>query len=372
LQLGLLGIFTAGILTVFTPCVLPLLPVYLSVLLGSPLAAAGEISGRARMKLVAGAVLFSAGFTAVFTLLGLSATALGVFLIKVKVYLSLFGGLVILLMGLKFVGWLKVSFLEREARLDGARLGTRLPLLGAFIMGVVFALGWTPCIGPVLGAVLTYAASQSTRPGQGALMLALYGLGFSVPLLVLALFAASAARLVAKISRYLGRVEQVLGVLLVASGLYLMAQSVGVPGSGTAPGFGGDARVSKVKIDPPLGEPTKKPRIVEFYSIDCSICMSMVPTVRAMEEECGRKGVDILKIEVGGKEGKELASRLAIRGVPTFLFFGTDGKEVARLVGYQTPQSLRQTIGTMLGDDRCGGVELLPAPRSEAPACNDR
>jgi cytochrome c-type biogenesis protein len=370
MEAGLLwGSFLAGMLTVLTPCVLPLLPVYLSVLLGAPLAsAAGEMSARQRLRLFSGALAFSAGFIAVFTLLGLTATAVGGYLVKNRVYFSLFGGLVILLFGLRYVGWLRVSFLEREARFGADRWRTRFALLDAFLMGVVFAFGWTPCVGPILGAVLTFTASRTTDPAQGAAFLALYGAGFAVPLLALSLVAAGAAGLVRRLSRWLPAIERATGVLLVVVGLYLMTGAVGVPSSGTAAGVASSPAAGSVTIDPPLGQPSKKPRFVEFYEKDCGVCLSMVPLVDVLERACGAKGVEVIRVEVSGKENLELARLFKVRGVPTFVYLDRDGSEAARLIGYQTAQSLKQAMGMLLGDDRCGGVELLEPPLPGEPS----
>ena len=368
MELGILGVFGAGVLTVFTPCVLPLLPIYLSVLLGVPLAETGDLTVKNRMKLVANAALFSAGFILVFTLLGLSATALGALIVKNKVYFSLFGGLIIVLFGLKFIGWLKIGFLEKEARLDSSKLQAKMNPLSAFLMGVIFAFGWTPCIGPVLGAVLTYTASRTTEPLHGAAYLFVYGLGFAVPLLVLSGLAAGAAKLVQRATKYLPRIERAIGGLLVIVGIYLMIDAVGAPAAGkvaVAQGY----KPQKALIDPPLGEAAKKPRFVEFYSQDCSVCVSMIPVVNAIEKECGSKGVEILKVDVQEKSNRMLAAEHNIRGVPTFLYFDRDGEEVARLIGYQTPQSLKQAMATMLGDERCSGVTQL-APLEPA-TCSD-
>ncbi|MFH1436366.1 MAG: cytochrome c biogenesis protein CcdA, partial [Pseudomonadota bacterium] len=367
-ELGVLGVFGAGVLTVFTPCVLPLLPIYLSVLLGAPIGEAGGLTGKSRMKLVANAALFSAGFIVVFTLLGLSATALGALIVKNKVYFSLFGGLVIVLFGLKFIGWLKIGFLDKEARLDGSKLQAKMTPLGALLMGVIFAFGWTPCVGPILGAVLTYTANRTTQPLQGAAYLFVYGLGFAAPLLVLSGLAAGAAKLVSRVSTYLPRIERAIGALLVIVGIYLMVDAVGAPATGkvaVAEGY----EPQKALIDPPLGQAAEKPRFVEFYSPDCSVCAGMVPIVNAIEKECGSKGVEILKVDVAEKSNRMLAAEHNVRGVPTFVYFDKDGREVARLIGYQTPQSLKQAMAIMLGDERCSGVTQL-APL-EPPTCSD-
>ena len=154
----LAAVFGIGVLTLATPCVLPLIPIYLGMLLGSSVEAAREPGGRARL------VTATAAFGAlVFTLLGLGASAVGSFLQEHRAWLTILGGGLIILFGLKFLRVLRLPWLDRQMQLPELKTGRRL--LDAALFGVVFALGWTPCVGPILGSVLTYTASPLQRTG---------------------------------------------------------------------------------------------------------------------------------------------------------------------------------------------------------------
>lgn len=357
------GVFGAGALTFVTPCVLPLIPLYLALLMGN-----GK-QERGRLSLFINTAAFSAGMIAVFVAMGLTATALGSLLTEHRTELVLVGGLLVFLFGLKFLGLLKVPFLEREKRLDSERLTVaRFPLLNSLLMGVVFSLGWTPCVGPMLGSVLTYTATATSDPLTGAAYLGAYGLGFTLPLLALSLFADAARRLVSRASAWLPRLEKVSGALLAGVGLYLM---LGVSSAPSAPSYatplvataGGAATV----VAPPLGAPSTRPRMVQFTSADCPICRQMIPTVGVIERDCDGRKVDVVKVDLTRKSNRALAASYRVRGVPTFVFLDPRGAEVARLVGHQTLGALRQSLSAMVGE-QCAGLgpfdpgESFPLP----------
>ena len=355
--MDLAWIFTAGTLTLLTPCVLPLLPIYLAILTGGASdAAPGQRSLVQRLDLLLSTAIFAAGFVAVFTLLGLTATSLGSLLTEHRNQLVLLGSLLIFLFGLKFLGLLRMPWLERHRQLDDSKLKTRFRRLNAGVMGVVFALGWTPCVGPILGSVLTFTASSTTDPLTGAGYLATYGLGFALPLLVLSLFADGARRLVRKLSPWLPRLEKATGLLLVVVGLTLMLGADRPPEACAAPAASAGARVT---IQPPLGQPTARPRMVEFVSSSCSVCRQMIPTVALVERDCGGRQVDVIKVDVDQPHNRALARSYQVRGVPTFVFLDPRGRQTSRMVGYQSLGTLRQALATLVGES-CEGVGRLP------------
>ncbi|MCK5687787.1 sulfite exporter TauE/SafE family protein, partial [Myxococcota bacterium] len=184
-------IFGAGILTYLTPCVLPLIPIYLSALVGGDIR---SMEGGSRGTLILRAMLFSVGFIAVFTLLGLTASTFGSAMAEHKLVLQIGGALLILVFGLKFLGVIRIPFFDRVVQGDDSRFKTRFAWLNALIMGFVFALGWSPCVGPVLGSILTYTASTASSPLAGAGYLTIYGLGFALPLIITAAFAEAGAK----------------------------------------------------------------------------------------------------------------------------------------------------------------------------------
>jgi len=207
----------AGVISFTSPCCLPLMPGYLSYVGG---VGGGELgSVQVRRRVLGAALLFVAGFATVFTLLGASATLAGSFLLfKRPVFLKFAGGFVIL-MGLVTAGVLRVPFLYREVRLDLSRI--RSGPLGAVPLGMAFALGWTPCIGPVLAGILTAAAATQTAL-SGAGLLFVYSLGLGVPFVLLALGYARAGKVFGWLRRH-GRVIEVLGgAVLVTMGILMI------------------------------------------------------------------------------------------------------------------------------------------------------
>jgi cytochrome c-type biogenesis protein len=351
-SIDLAGTYAAGLLTFVTPCVLPLIPVYLAMLMGGAVPGEQPTGLRARLGLLLSTALFSLGFIIVFVVMGLTATSLGALITAHRDKLVLLGGLLIFLFGLKFLGVLKIGWLERDTRLDDRKLQTRFRSLNALLMGLVFALGWTPCVGPILGSVLTYTASATSDPLTGGAYLGAYGLGFATPLLVLALFADAARKLVGRISKWLPKLEKVTGVLLMVVGLVLMMDISSPPAATRSPT---PVASSGVNIDPALGQPTPRPRMVEFVSPSCSICRQMIPTVALVKRDCGGKDVEVVEVDVDHSQNQKLARDFRVRGVPTFVFLDAKGQELARLVGYQTLGALQQGLSTVVGGE-CEGV----------------
>ena len=214
--LGIAVAFAAGLLSFLSPCVLPLVPSYIGFLTGMTLP---EMSGRRRVALLH-ALLFVAGFSLVFILLGASATALGRALNHYQVWLQRIGGLLIIGFGLVCLGVIKVDFLaqERRVNLEQKPVG----YLGSALVGMAFAAGWTPCIGPVLGAILGLAAT-STDVTRGMLLLGVYSAGLAVPFLVAALAVESFLDWFQRFRRYLPWVMRASGVLLVFVGVLLVS-----------------------------------------------------------------------------------------------------------------------------------------------------
>jgi cytochrome c-type biogenesis protein len=162
------------------------------------------------------ALFFTLGFATVFVALGAGASSIGLLLRQHLDVLSKIGGLIIVIMGLNFLGVFRIGLLAREARFHGS--GKPATLTGAYIMGLAFAFGWTPCIGPVLGAILGIAASRETV-GAGAGLLAVYSLGLAIPFWIAAGFSGAFMSFLSRFRRHLGTVEKIMGGLLVLTGL---------------------------------------------------------------------------------------------------------------------------------------------------------
>lgn len=218
--ISLLTAFMAGIVSFLSPCVLPLVPGYLSYVAGQSLEDIRDrkVTGDRLAVLLLG-TYFVLGFSTVFIVLGASATALGQLLLSYRHEANLIGGALVILFGLLTIGLLRPGWLQRDLRLHVDLRGGRP--IAAYALGLSFAFGWTPCIGPVLGAILTVSASTSTA-ANGVALLGLYSLGLGVPFLLSALFADKAlARL--RSARRAGRqLQRAAGVVMVAMGVFMI------------------------------------------------------------------------------------------------------------------------------------------------------
>lgn len=208
-----LAAVVAGLLSITSPCALPLIPGYVSYVSALPVTA--PVSGRSRGVVLRSSFLFVAGFSFVFTVLGVTASAFGVALIRQLPVLTRASGVLIIVTGLAGLGVLRLPWLNRERRVDLARI--RPGPLGAFPLGMAFAFGWTPCVGPVLATILALAASSGSVVTGGILLL-LYSLGLGVPFLLIALGYERLTGSVAWFRRHGRTVEQVGGVLMIAVG----------------------------------------------------------------------------------------------------------------------------------------------------------
>jgi cytochrome c-type biogenesis protein len=215
----LLTAFFGGLLSFLSPCVLPLVPPYLCFITGATLDDLTENEAISRKRTMLAAFAFILGFSTVFVLLGATASAAGQFIRQDPDYfryLTWIAGAVIIVMGLHFLGLFRLLFLNREKRYQQE---TRpAGLIGAYAVGLAFAFGWTPCIGPVLATILAVAAAEDSV-GQGAFLLAVYSLGLGVPFLLAALGVGAFLGFLRRFARHLGTVEKVMGVLLILAGL---------------------------------------------------------------------------------------------------------------------------------------------------------
>ncbi|MCI0571735.1 MAG: thioredoxin domain-containing protein [Myxococcaceae bacterium] len=394
------GLLLAGTLTFLSPCILPLVPFYLSLLGGTSVAQVRAGSNRRAILVTAAA--FCLGLAAVFVALGMAATTLGRALSTHRTLLLQVGGVLVLLFGLKALGLLRLPWAEREVRPWMARVQGGGGLLGAFLFGAAFALGWTPCVGPVLGSVLTYAASASSSPWQGGLYLATYAAGLCAPLLATAAAAPVALRLLERAKTHLPVFERVSGALLVVLGVFLLTDSLGaltlpdlstdtpVPVAQAAapaapaavPGASGEEAVAcTAPADGSAGPcavpeaaglaagteaaPLPAPGMVEFVSRTCPVCQHMAPVVESARHSCAEAGGHIVQLDVGTSEGAAAAARHGVRGVPTFLFLDERGQEVARLIGAHPQSALERSLESATGA-QCG--RALPPALQDAAA----
>jgi cytochrome c-type biogenesis protein len=221
LDVSIQAAFLAGIVSFLSPCVLPLVPPYMVYITGASL---DELSGKSvagmQSRALLAALMFVLGFSAIFIALGATASVIASVLRQHLALLAQIAGIAIIIMGLHFLGVFKFALLNREARYQHAR--RPVGLLGAFTIGMAFAFGWTPCIGPVLAAILTIAASQQDV-AKGAGLLAVYSAGLGIPFLAAAASLGAFMTFFTRFKSYLRRVEQVMGALLVVTGIMFLS-----------------------------------------------------------------------------------------------------------------------------------------------------
>jgi len=207
----------AGVISFLSPCVLPLVPPYLAYLAGASIErlADSESKPQVRRETIVAALLFVLGFSTVFVALGAGASAIGAVMRFYSHELAIIAGIAIIIMGLHFLGVTPIAFLHRQARLDVQK---PMALWGAYVMGLAFALGWTPCIGPILATILAVAASEATVT-KGAGLLAVSSFGLGLPFMIAALAVEPFAAFLVRFRAHLAHMEKIMGGLLVLTGL---------------------------------------------------------------------------------------------------------------------------------------------------------
>ncbi|MFK7940310.1 MAG: cytochrome c biogenesis CcdA family protein [Roseovarius sp.] len=208
----------AGVISFLSPCVLPIVPPYLAYMSGITMSDLSDENTR-RSRAMVPALFFVLGLSTVFLLLGFAASAAGRMFLQYQDYFNTFAGVIVMIFGAHFVGVYRIGFLDREARIDaGDRGGSSF---GAYVLGLAFAFGWTPCIGPQLGAILSLAASEASLT-RGTLLLGVYAIGLGVPFLLVAAFLPRLGGLMAWMKRHMTQIERIMGLLLWTIGLLML------------------------------------------------------------------------------------------------------------------------------------------------------
>jgi cytochrome c-type biogenesis protein len=214
--------FAGGLLSFLSPCILPIAPGYLAIISGTSLTNL-ESDSVSKSRVLGATIAFILGFSMVFIMLGLAGSYLGQFLVNYRRLVARIGGFIVIIFGLHLAGWLPISWLYREKRVS---INHQIGIPGAFLTGLAFSLGWTPCISPILGSILTLAGSQG-QIGKGILLLSMYSLGLAVPFLLLALGFDQVSRGMARLKPYIKYFEWASGILLILMGLLLITGSLG-------------------------------------------------------------------------------------------------------------------------------------------------
>ncbi|MDK3017543.1 cytochrome c biogenesis CcdA family protein [Pseudodonghicola flavimaris] len=242
LEISLLGALAAGLLSFFTPCILPMVPFYLSYMGGLSMAELrgdGDIAPGAQRRLLISACFFALGVTTIFMLMGMGATALGQLFASYLEWLAYVAAAILLVFGLHFLGVIRVPLLYREARMESSAEASTV--LGAYLMGLAFGFGWTPCVGPALASILMIASGMG-EIWRGALLLFFYGAGMTAPFIVAAFFARPFLAWVQRHRAAFAWVEKGMGVMLIVFALLIATGGVNLIADAMirwVPGFAG-------------------------------------------------------------------------------------------------------------------------------------
>lgn len=400
----------AGLLSFFSPCILPLLPVYIGILTTGPSQADGERVDLGIGAQVARTLAFVLGISCVFVGLGIGAATLGSTAAS-NPYLNVVLGLVIFVCGLYLAGVLHIGFLQRERRADLARIKVN-GVAGAFLLGLAFSFGWTPCVGPILGSILALAAGTGTM-AAGAVLLLAYALGLCVPFLVLTLGASALMARVRKLYRYLPLIQKIGGALIAIMGLWMVLSQVGALANAAKASDTGDAATvqeqsassAQADSDPVIGtveagdedtssissawknvvltdldggthklsEYRGKPLYFEFWGSWCTSCVQDLGQLTDVYKEHAQKGdVTVVSVVVPGQFGERsasdfvswarandvevpvlmdtngaLSSHLGVSGFPTSVFVSSDGQLSKIRVGAISVDDLEELLSQL-------------------------
>lgn len=214
--------FGAGLLSFFSPCILPLIPVYICFITGISSEELGNLSNKdlkKRKLILTETILFVLGFSLIFVLMGASASFLGTYLFTKQKIIRIIGGIIVILFGLHISGLFNIKFLQYEKKLHLKSKPANK--FGSFLVGSAFGIGWTPCVGPILGSILMLAANDATL-SKGILLLSFYSLGLALPFLLLSIGIGKALVLLSRIKRHFRLISIISGILLSAIGVWII------------------------------------------------------------------------------------------------------------------------------------------------------
>lgn len=360
MDFSLAAIFGAGLLTFASPCVLPLMPVYLATIAG------GAVRGDERGRTLLLASSFALGLTLVFVTMGALASTVGAGLVELRLPLLLLSGGLMVLFGLRSLGLLRIRALDVDARPALHRIERVSGIASAFVFGAAFGLGWSPCIGPVLASVLTYTATHATSPLTGAGYLAIYAAGLVLPLLLLAALAEQATAWLKRSRGAIPRLEKVTAGALIGVGLWTLisayssaqldtatavvaAPSTSAESCGADPGRLCGLPEQREGAQEGAFELVEGAQLLEFTAHDCPVCKRMRPVLDRLVASCGGLERRVVRVDVSTKLGRSLADRHSVRGTPTFVLIAEDGSEVERLLGERSKADVAAAIERTFG-----------------------
>ena len=392
--INILIAFTGGLLSFLSPCVLPLVPGYISLMSGVSIDhLKGEGGGNSRRAVIANSLAFNAGLSVIFLALGGTAGLLGAAIIN-NVWVRVIGGLVIIVFGLHLIGLLKIKYLYKDTR----QFSNEKPrgMLGSLTLGIAFAAGWTPCIGPILGGIIGLAATSGGWK-SGLLLSAFYSAGLAVPFLVTGLAINQFLSFYSKFRRHLHKVEVVSGIILILIGILVMSNRVTLlassrlaavipnlesllhlrgaeppPPTNANANFPSAPDVQFSKLD---GSPFKlkelRGRVVmlNFWATWCIPCRSEIPSLSAMQKDFGSRGLSIIGVSYDDTAdlvqqfqkdipqsyqivlgGREVGSQLPASPLPTTYIIDRQGRIREKLIGERTREAFEASIKPLLDE----------------------
>src|ERR1041385_2912499 len=392
--INILIAFAGGLLSFLSPCVLPLVPGYISLRSGVSIDhLKGEAGGNSRRAVIANSLAFNAGLSVIFLALGGTAGLLGAAILN-NVWVRVIGGLVIIIFGLHLIGLLKIKYLYQDTR----QFSNEKPrgMLGSLTLGIAFAAGWTPCIGPILGGIIGLAATSGGWKG-GLILSAFYSAGLAVPFLLTGLGINQFLSFYSKFRQHLHKVEVVSGVILILIGVLVMSNRVTLLSSSwlasILPNLESKLHLRGANGPPPIAEnriyaaapdvqftkldgaPFKlkdlKGRVVllNFWATWCIPCRSEIPSLSAMQRDLDSRGLSIIGVSYDDTAdliqrfqkdipqsyqivlgGRDVGSQLPVSPLPTTYIIDRQGRIREKMIGERTREAFEAVIKPLLDE----------------------
>ena len=384
-ELNLVLVFIEGILSFFSPCILPILPVYLSILSNSDVDLLKDGEDRfIKTSLFKNTILFVLGISTTFFILGSSVNVLSSFFSDSKDYIMLIGGITIVFMGLFYVDIIKSSLLSREKRMN--LKVKQMNSLSAFLLGFTFSFGWTPCIGPILASVFIMASSSSSEMAANLLII-IYTIGFILPFIIVAGFYSKLFKSIDKMKSYMGIIKKICGIILIISGVVMLLTGVtNINRNKQHNNIEKDEIIENEQNEEKaidftlkdqygnehtLSEYKGKTIFLNFWATWCPPCREEMPDIEEIYNEYGKNNNDIIVLGVAapnlGREGSEeeivnflsennytfpvvmdfggeLVYKYDIVGFPSTFIINEDGEIVHKIVGAMDKESMQRFI----------------------------
>ena len=325
--MNIFTIYLAGILSFFSPCVLPIIPVYFYAML--------DDNNYSRKRMLLRGSLFCLGFIMIFVIMGLGAGSLSSIIVKHKALINLIAAMIIFVLALDFLGFINIPILQKTYTPRYSKIKTTLPLLNAFLLGLIFAITWSPCIGAILGGILTYVSAVSGGAAKGAYYLFIYGLGVSTPLLLASLSFEKLKGFSSRNVFFIKAVKKILGLVLIAFSLTLFNQVLKLA----------DIENKKeLQVASTILIPDKLPVFLTLTEDGCKSCKHDHLIIEQLKTSCGNKTIEFREVNISKPNYAYIALELGILGTPTHIIIDKDGQELIRYSGEQTIETLNEAI----------------------------